>query len=63
LSGLKELNQTAPRFMTQELDRNQCMHERLQKFFQWRQRRNLVILFRLLTMQSKWTFTKCFTLS
>jgi len=26
LSDLKELNQTPPRFMTQELDRNQCIH-------------------------------------
>jgi len=25
LSDLKDLNQTAPRFMTQELDRNQCI--------------------------------------
>jgi len=28
------LNQTAPRFMTQELDRKQCIHGRLQNFFQ-----------------------------
>jgi len=25
LSDLKELNQTVPRFMTQELDQNQCI--------------------------------------
>jgi len=34
LSDLKELNQTAPRFMTQELDRNQYIHGRAQKLFQ-----------------------------
>jgi len=31
LSDLQELNQTAPRLVTQELDRNQCIHWRLQK--------------------------------
>jgi len=34
LIDLKELNQSAPRFITQELDRNQCIHGRPQKFFQ-----------------------------
>jgi len=34
------LNQTAPRFMNQELDRKQCIHERMQNFFQGGQRRN-----------------------
>jgi len=34
LSDLKELNQTAPRFMTQDLDRNQCIHGRPQKYLQ-----------------------------
>jgi len=38
---LKELNQTVPSFMTQELDRNQCIHGRPQKFFQEGQRQNL----------------------
>jgi len=33
LSDLKEFNQTAPRFMTQELDRGQA-NGRPQKFFQ-----------------------------
>ena len=43
--------------MTQKLDRNQCIHERPQKFFEERQRQILLILFRLLTMQCK---CKCF---
>jgi len=30
----KELNQTVPRFMTQELDWNQCIHGHQQTFFQ-----------------------------
>jgi len=34
VSDLKELNQIAPRFMTQESNRNQCSHGRQQKFFQ-----------------------------
>ena len=63
MSHLKELNRTAPRFITQELDRNQCKHERPQKFFQGEYVDILLILFRLLTMQCKWTFTKRFTLS
>jgi len=33
LSDLKKLNQTVPHFMTQELDRNQCIHGSPQKFF------------------------------
>jgi len=32
LSDLKEFNQTAPRFMIQKLDQNQCIHGR-QQFF------------------------------
>jgi len=63
LSDLKELNRTAPRFTTQELDRNQCTHGRPQKIFQRGQRQILLIIFRLLTMQCKCTFTKRFTLS
>jgi len=63
MSHLKELNRTAPRFITQELDRNQCKHERPQKFFQGEYVDILLIVFRLLTMQCKWTFTKRFTLS
>jgi len=39
LSDLKGLNQTAPRFMTQELDQSQCKHGRPQKFFQGDHRR------------------------
>jgi len=35
LSDIKELNQTATHFMTQELDQNQCNHGRPQKFFPW----------------------------
>jgi len=35
LSDLKELNQTAPRFMTQELDLNQCIDGRPQNFSRW----------------------------
>jgi len=38
LSDLKELNQRAPRFMTQELDRNQCIHGHAQNVFQGGQR-------------------------
>jgi len=63
LRDLKELKQTAPRFMTQELDRNQCIHGRLQKFFQRGNVEILLILLRLLKMWSKCTFTKCFILS
>ena len=37
MSDLKELNQTASRFMTQELDRNQCIHGRPQNFFKGEQ--------------------------
>jgi len=62
LNDLKYLNQTAPRFMNQELDRNQCIHGSLQKFFLGVNVEILLILFRLLTMQCKWTFTKRFTL-
>ena len=60
---LKELNQTAPRFTTQVLDRNQCIHGRSQKFFPGRNVEILLNLHRLLTMQCKWQFTKRFTLS
>jgi len=62
-SDLKELNQTAPRFITEEVDRNQCIHGRPQKLFPGRNVEILLILFRLLTMQCKWTFTERFTLS
>jgi len=41
------LNQTAPHFMTQELDRNQCNHGRPQKFFQGWQRRNFAYPFQV----------------
>jgi len=34
LYDLHDLNQAATRFMTQELDRNQCIHGRQQKLFQ-----------------------------
>ena len=50
--------------MAQDLDRNQRIHGRLQKYFQGGG--NVVILltlYRLLTMPCKWTFTKRFTLS
>jgi len=45
VSDLKELNQTAPRFTTQELDRNQSIHGRLQKCFHRWQRRNFACPF------------------
>jgi len=32
LSDLKELNETAPRFIIQELDQNHCIHGRWQNF-------------------------------
>jgi len=63
---MKKLNQTAPRFMTQEFDRDQCIHGRRQKFFQGGGNVQILlrsILCRLLTIQCKWTFTKRFTLS
>jgi len=63
LRDINELNQTAPRFMTQDIDQNQCIHGCPQKFFQGSNVEILFILFRLLTMQWKWTFTKLFTLS
>jgi len=65
LSDLKGLNQTAPRFMTQELDRSQCIHWRPQKYFQGGGNVEIfLIIYRLLTMPSrKWTFTKRFILS
>jgi len=61
LSDLKELNQTAPRFMTQELDRNQCIHER--PTFSRQQRRNFAYPSQAAHDKCKWTFTKRFTLS
>jgi len=48
LSDLKELNQTAPRFITKELDRNQGIHGRQQKFSQGGNVEILLILYRLL---------------
>jgi len=64
LSDLKESNRTAPRFMTQDLDPNQCIHGLPQKFFQGGgDVQILLILFRLLTMRCKRTFTKRFALS
>jgi len=64
LSDLKELNEAAPRFVTHELeDRNHCTHVRLQKFFHGCNVKIVLILFRLLTMQCKSTFTKRFALS
>jgi len=64
VSDFKELNQVAPRFMTQESNRNQCSHGRPQTSFQrGRNVENLLILFRLLTMQRKGRFTKPFTFS
>ena len=62
-SDLHELNQIAPRFMTQALNRNQCSHGRPQKYFQRGSVEISLIPFRLLTMQRKWRFTKRFTLS
>ena len=50
--------------MTEELDRNHCIHGRPQKICQDRDNVEiLLILFRLLTMQCKWTFTNRFTQS
>jgi len=58
------LNQTAPRFMTQELDQNQCIPWTSAEIFPgWGNVQTLLILNRLLTMPWKWTFTKRFTLS
>ena len=42
-TSLKKLNQTEPRFMTEELDQNQCIQ--WAKFFQEGQRRNFAYLF------------------
>jgi len=47
LSDLKEWNQTTPRFMTQELDRNPCIHGCPQKFFQGGQLRNFAYSFQV----------------
>jgi len=42
------LNQTAPLFLPQELDQNQCIHGRPQKFFQGcGQRRNFAYPFQV----------------
>jgi len=61
---LKRIEPTAPHFMTQEFYQYQCIHGRQQKFLQgWGNVEILLILFRLLTMQCKWMFTKRFTLS
>jgi len=42
---LSDLNQAAQRFMAQELDQNQCIHGRSQKFFQRGNVEILLILF------------------
>jgi len=47
LSDLKKLNQTAPRFMTQESDRNQCIHGRPQNCFQERATSNFAYPFQV----------------
>jgi len=58
------LNQTAARFMTQELYQNQCIPWTSADIFRGRGNvQVLFILYRLLTMACKWKFTKCFTLS
>jgi len=41
------LKQTAPRFMTQELDRNQCIHGRPYKLFHGGQRQNFAYPFQV----------------
>jgi len=46
-SDLKELNQTAPRSMIQELDRNQCIQGVCRNFFQRGQRRNFAYPFQV----------------
>jgi len=58
LSELKELNETAPRFMTPKLHRKQCIYGRPHKFFQGSNVKIFLILYRLLTIQCKWAFTK-----
>ena len=60
---LKTIEPNSTRFMAQELDRNQCVHGRQQKFFLGGNVTILLSHFRLLTMQCKQTFTKRFTLS
>jgi len=51
--------------MTQELYRNQCIYGRPHKIFpeEGCNVEILLIRFRLLTMEGKWTFTKRVTLS
>jgi len=64
LSDLKELNQAAPRFTTQELDQHHGIQGPSAESFQGGGNvGNLFILFRLLMMQSKWTFVKLLSLS
>jgi len=64
LSDLKELNQTPPPFMTQDLDQNQCIPWTSAEIFPgWGDVQISLILYRLLTMPCKWKFTKRFTLS
>jgi len=59
--AFEELNQTAPRFMTQELDRNQCIQV-CRRFFRGKLR-NLAYLFQVADDAMQKTFTKRFTLS
>jgi len=50
--------------MTQELDRNQCIPWTSAEIFPgWGNVQILLILYRFLRMQRKWTFIECFTLS
>jgi len=56
LSDIKDMNQTALRFITQDLDRNQGTQGRPQKISQGSNVEILLIRFGLLTMQCKWTF-------
>jgi len=54
LSDLKELNQTTPRFMTQEIDWNQCIPwTSAQIFSGWGNVQILLIVYRFLTIQCK----------
>jgi len=47
LNDLKESRQTAPRFMTHKLDRNQCIHGCPQIFFQERGTSNFAYHFQV----------------
>ena len=64
MSDLKELNQITPRFITQELNRNQCIRGRPQKLFEsGGQRRNFAYPFQIADDAMQMDVHKRFTLS